>query len=61
MTDVASTVRALLDAAGLIVSDEEFEGLVRVYPELRARADSLYQPAFLGNLALDFDPSAEAL
>ena len=43
-TDVETTVRALLDAAKLTVSAEEFELFARVYPGLRAGADSLYIP-----------------
>jgi hypothetical protein len=42
MTDTATTVRALLDAAGLMVSDEEFELFVRVYPNMRSAADGMY-------------------
>lgn len=41
---VETTVRALLDAAKLTVSDEEFQLFVRVYPAMRAGADSLYIP-----------------
>lgn len=40
--DVAAAVRGMLDAAGLPVSDEEFETFVKAYPVLRAGADSLY-------------------
>jgi hypothetical protein len=43
-TDTATTVRALLDAAKLNVSDEEFELFVRLYPAMREGADSLYIP-----------------
>jgi hypothetical protein len=42
MTDTATTVRALLDAAGLTVSDEEFDLFVRVYPGMRSSADGMY-------------------
>jgi hypothetical protein len=40
--DVSATVRALVDAAGLPVSDEELAQFVKMYPMLRAGADSLY-------------------
>ena len=40
--NVEATVRALLDAAGLPVSDEEFDTFVSVYPTLREAADRLY-------------------
>ena len=40
--NVEATVRALLDVAGLPVSDEEFESLVEAYPTLREAADRLY-------------------
>ena len=40
--NVEATVRALIDAAGLPVSDEEFESLVAGYPALRELADRLY-------------------
>jgi hypothetical protein len=43
-TDVATTVKALLDAAGLSLSDEEFELYTRIYPTMRSGADSLYIP-----------------
>ena len=42
MTDTPTTVRALLDAAGLTVSDEEFELFCRVYPGMRTGADRMY-------------------
>lgn len=46
MTDeeVDTTVRALLKAAGLHLTEEQIEGYKRVYPTLRAGADSLYIP-----------------
>ena len=57
-TDVETTVKALLDAAQLKVSDEELELFVRVYPGLRAGADSLYIPETrYEDPALIFDPS----
>ncbi|MCY4456031.1 MAG: hypothetical protein OXC56_06945 [Chloroflexi bacterium] len=40
--NVEATVRALLDVAGLPVSDEEFESLVEAYPTLREATDRLY-------------------
>ena len=43
-TDVPTTVRALLDAAGITMSPEEFDGFVRIYPAMRAGADSMYIP-----------------
>ena len=46
-------VRALLDAAGLTVSDDELAGFVRMYPILRGQADALYRP--------DMEPEAPAL
>lgn len=41
-SDVRAAVTGLLEAAGLPVSEEEFESFVSVYPTLRAGADSLY-------------------
>jgi hypothetical protein len=43
-TDVNTTVQALLDAAQLRLSDEEFDLYVRTYPTLRAGADGMYIP-----------------
>jgi hypothetical protein len=43
-TDAQTTVKALLDAAQLTMSDEEFELFVKTYPALRQGADSLYIP-----------------
>ena len=43
-TDVPTTVKALLDAAQITMSDEEFDLFVRIYPAMRAGADSLYIP-----------------
>ncbi len=54
--DPASRVRELLDAAGLEVTDDEFDMFVRVYPALRAAADSLYLAE-----ALEEDPSVTLL
>ena len=41
--DPEPVVRALLTAAGLAVPEAELDGLVRVYPALRAEADALYR------------------
>jgi hypothetical protein len=43
-TDVPTTVKALLDAAQLHMSDDEFQLFVSVYPALRAAADGMYIP-----------------
>ena len=43
-TDIETTVKALLDSAQLTMSAEELELFVKVYPVLRAGADSLYLP-----------------
>ena len=57
--DTTSTVSALLAAAGLTVSDEEFERFVAIYPTVRAQADSLYMRELDGESpALGFDPAA---
>ncbi|MBV9323807.1 MAG: hypothetical protein JO352_08490 [Chloroflexi bacterium] len=42
--DVATTVRTLLEAAQLTVTDEEFEIFVTTYPDIRAAADAMYVP-----------------
>ena len=42
IADVENTVRVLLEAAGLMVSEEEFQTFVRMYPNVRKGADSLY-------------------
>ena len=46
MTDeeVDTTVRALLKASGLNLTEEQIEHYKLVYPVLRAGADSLYIP-----------------
>ena len=41
-TNVETTVRILLEAAGLPVSDEELAQYIALYPTLRAGADRLY-------------------
>jgi hypothetical protein len=41
-TDVPTTVKALLDAAQIKMSDQEFDLFVRIYPAMRAGADSMY-------------------
>jgi len=51
-TDTQTTVQALLDAAQLRMSNDEFELFVKVYPPLRAGADSMYLPE-----TRDEDPS----
>ncbi len=51
--DTATVVGALLDAAGLTVSDDELAGFVRMYPILRGQADALYRA--------DMEPEAPAL
>jgi hypothetical protein len=57
--DPTATVKVLLEAAQLKVSDEEFERFVKVYPELRAQADALYMPELEHEApALAFDPTA---
>ncbi len=40
--DVETTVKVLLQSQGLMVSEEEFERIVRVYPAMRGGADKLY-------------------
>lgn len=40
--DVRAFVRAAVEAAGLPVSEEEYEEIVVNYPALRADADRLY-------------------
>lgn len=57
-TDVPTTVKALLDAAQLTMSDEEFELFVKLYPAMRSGADKLYIPeARYEDPALIFDAS----
>jgi hypothetical protein len=57
-TDAAVTVRALLDAAHLTVSPQEFDRFVALYPALRAQADALYLPDMEDESpALAFDPT----
>lgn len=54
----AAVVRALLDAAQLTVSDEEFERFVAIYPIMRAQADALYLPELESEApCLHFDPT----
>ena len=54
----AATVKALLDAAGLKVSDEEFLRFATVYPTVRAQADALYLRELDDeDPALGFDPT----
>jgi hypothetical protein len=57
-SDTETTVKALLDAAGLRVSDEELALFVRIYPPMRAGADGLYLPETRDeDPALIFDPA----
>jgi hypothetical protein len=59
--DTATTVRSLLGAAGLTVSDEEFELFVRTYPALRTAADAMYLPEVrYAEPALNFDARWES-
>jgi hypothetical protein len=44
LTDVEMTVKALIEAAGLTMSDEEFQLFARMYPTLRSGADDMYIP-----------------
>jgi hypothetical protein len=56
--DTETKVRAVLEAAGLNPSDEELEVYVRMYPHVRAMADSLYIPEIeYEEIALRFDPA----
>jgi hypothetical protein len=41
-TSVEVTVQALLDAAKLTVSADEFQLFVNTYPQMRAGADGMY-------------------
>jgi hypothetical protein len=60
-TNTVETVKVLLAAAQLTVSDDELGRFVAVYPTMRAQADSLYLPHLKDEeLALGFDPSAPA-
>jgi hypothetical protein len=55
----AATVKLLLDAAGVTVSEEEFLACTRAYAVYRAQADRLYAfPLGEEPTALSFDPSA---
>lgn len=57
-TDTQTTVKALLDAAHLRMSDEEFQLFVKAYPVLRTGADSLYIPETrYEDPALTYDPA----
>ena len=57
-TNDAAAVGMLLAAAGIAPLQDEVERFVRVYPLLRAQADSLYSPEFSGEeLALGYDPA----
>jgi|GEM_PF-4661001 len=57
--DIPTKVQAVLETAGLMdkVSKEEFDVFVRLYPSIRAAADSLYVPEIeYEEIALLFDP-----
>lgn len=41
--DVETTVRGLLAAGGLDLTDEQVEKYVRIYPTFRAAADRLFE------------------
>ena len=41
-TDVETTVRNLLEVAGLALTDEQVAMYVRIYPKIRASADALF-------------------
>jgi hypothetical protein len=57
-TDAATIVRSLLDAAKLTVSDDEFDGFVRMYPTMRQNADAMYVPEMEPEApAMHFDPA----
>ncbi|MDQ6672467.1 MAG: hypothetical protein M3069_17275 [Chloroflexota bacterium] len=57
-TDTQTTVKALLDAAQLGMSDDEFQLFVKVYPALRAGADGMYIPETrYEDPALIYDPA----
>jgi hypothetical protein len=43
-SDTETTVKALLDAAQLKMSDEEFKLFVKIYPAMRSGADGMYIP-----------------
>ncbi len=59
--DVPSAVRAMLEAAGLTVSEDEFKAFVEMYPMLREATDSLYiEEVRYEEPALVFTPVAPA-
>jgi hypothetical protein len=61
VSDPEATVRVLLEAAQLTISDEEFARYVNDYPIVRAAADALYLPELESvSPALDFDPAGQA-
>jgi hypothetical protein len=60
--NVEATVRALIDVAGLPVSDEEFVAFVASYPMLREAADKLYiEEVRYEEPALVFTPAPPAI
>lgn len=46
MTSPETTVRALLDAAGITCSDRELAGFVERYAALKQSVETMYAPAF---------------
>jgi hypothetical protein len=59
MDDAESTVRALLSAAGLMPSDDEFATIIAAYERHKAGIDSLYDvpDARYETPALIFNPT----
>jgi hypothetical protein len=58
LDESTTIVKALLDAAQLNVSDDEFLRFARVYPVMRAQADALYLPELEPEApCLHFDPT----
>ena len=52
--DTATTVRALLAAAGIEPPEDEIDAMVRAYPDLRDAARSLYTEEALRHLPAFF-------
>jgi hypothetical protein len=46
MTTTETTVRALLDTAGIECSESELAAFVAEYPKLQAKLAAMYTPAF---------------
>ena len=60
-TDVNTTVRALLEAAGIPASDDELAKFVEMYPALREGADRLWNDEWrYEEPALQFTPMPPA-